>query len=441
MLRIFISYRREDSSGYAGRLFDSLEHRFGKTNIFMDIDSLAPGVDFFQVINSSVGSCDLLLAVIGKNWLSAKDEDGRARLENPEDFVRLEISAALKRDIRVIPVLVGGARMPRSQELPEELEGLARRQAFALHDDAWRPRIDWLIRNIEAHEETARTTREEQQRREAAEAAQKLERERIEAGRAAALREAEQERVAQEAEQARKAEHARLEQDQKAAPKDAPAAAETAPFQLLSEPRPSGSRYRRVVTGAAVAASAVLLAVVIMHFLSSTPPVQKTTDASSENANASATPAVAPAVEHSTPTKPRVFNSPSATDSKDTHEEFPPKKKKTTESTSNMTRQPQNVPHGPVPIGGRVAEANLMHKVQPTYPAVAKSARVQGTVEFTATISKEGDVEDLQLVRGHPLLVDAARDAVKQWKYRPTLLNGEPVEVITDVILNFTLSQ
>jgi protein TonB len=95
----------------------------------------------------------------------------------------------------------------------------------------------------------------------------------------------------------------------------------------------------------------------------------------------------------------------------------------------------------PVRVGIGVAEANLIHKVLPVYPALAKSARVQGTVEFTAIISKEGTIENLRLVHGHPLLVQAAREAVLQWKYRPTLLNGEPVEVVTDIIVNFTLSQ
>ncbi len=98
-------------------------------------------------------------------------------------------------------------------------------------------------------------------------------------------------------------------------------------------------------------------------------------------------------------------------------------------------------PTGPVQIGGRVAEANLIRKVQPVYPPLAKSARVQGTVEFTAIISKDGNIEDLKLVRGHPLLVNAAKEAVLQWKYRPTQLNGQAVEVITDIIVNFTLSQ
>lgn len=98
-------------------------------------------------------------------------------------------------------------------------------------------------------------------------------------------------------------------------------------------------------------------------------------------------------------------------------------------------------PSKPLRVATGVAEANLIHKVMPVYPPLAKSARVQGTVEFTAIINKEGTIENLRLVHGHPLLVQAAREAVLQWKYRPTLLNGEPVEVVTDIIVNFTLSQ
>lgn len=98
-------------------------------------------------------------------------------------------------------------------------------------------------------------------------------------------------------------------------------------------------------------------------------------------------------------------------------------------------------PPKPLRVATGVAEANLIRKVMPIYPALAKSARIQGTVEFTAVISKEGTIEHLQLVRGHPLLVQAAKEAVLQWRYRPTLLNGQPVEVVTDIIVNFTLTQ
>jgi protein TonB len=88
-----------------------------------------------------------------------------------------------------------------------------------------------------------------------------------------------------------------------------------------------------------------------------------------------------------------------------------------------------------------ISASSLIHMVQPQYPPLAKVNRIQGIVEFTATISKQGTIEGLTLKSGHPLLVNAAREAVLQWRYRPTILNGEPVEVITDIIVNFTLSQ
>jgi protein TonB len=98
-------------------------------------------------------------------------------------------------------------------------------------------------------------------------------------------------------------------------------------------------------------------------------------------------------------------------------------------------------PPAPLHVSSGVVESNLIHRVQPAYPPLAKSARIQGIVEFTAIISKQGTIENLQFVRGHPLLVNAAREAILQWRYRPTLLNGEPVEVITNILVNFMLNQ
>src|ERR1043165_3354644 len=106
---IFISYRRNDSAGYAGRLFDGLSAHFGEDQIFMDIDYIEPGEDFVQAIETAVGSCEILIALIGPSWLTIENVTGR-RLDNPNDFVRLEIVAALARGIRVIPVLVQGAQ-------------------------------------------------------------------------------------------------------------------------------------------------------------------------------------------------------------------------------------------------------------------------------------------------------------------------------------------
>jgi uncharacterized RDD family membrane protein YckC len=130
--RIFISYRREETAYPAGWLFDRLAGRFGGGQVFKDVDSIDPGDDFVDKITRAVGSCDVLLALIGDQWLTITDQDGRRRLDSPEDFVRVEIEAALARNVRVIPILVDGARMPRADELPDSLAKLARRQALEL---------------------------------------------------------------------------------------------------------------------------------------------------------------------------------------------------------------------------------------------------------------------------------------------------------------------
>src|SRR5262245_24153850 len=127
--KIFINYRRDDSIGMAGRLQDRLAQTFGHDNLFIDVGNIPVGADFVAHLNSQVAGCNVLLVVIGPNWLNAKDESGRRRLDDPEDFVAIEIAAALTRDIRVIPVLVDAARMPKASELPNSLKALARRQA------------------------------------------------------------------------------------------------------------------------------------------------------------------------------------------------------------------------------------------------------------------------------------------------------------------------
>jgi formylglycine-generating enzyme required for sulfatase activity len=150
MASIFISYRREDSAAHAGRLYDRLHAHFaGKHEVFMDLDSIEPGEDFVDAIKRTVAKCDVLIAVIGKQWLACVDEQGRARLQNPEDFVRVEIQTALDRKIRVIPALVGGALMPGSQDLPPELSGLAVRHALPIHDDSFAQSVNRLIGSME----------------------------------------------------------------------------------------------------------------------------------------------------------------------------------------------------------------------------------------------------------------------------------------------------
>jgi membrane-associated protease RseP (regulator of RpoE activity) len=141
---IFISYRREDCPGHAGRLFDHLRARFGAESVFMDVTDIEAGVDFTDVLQRAVGSCDVLLAVVGREWLTCTDRNGQRRLDDPNDFIRLEIGIALTRDVRVIPVIVEGAAMPGASDLPPDLAALAKRQAVELRDARWIADVDNL---------------------------------------------------------------------------------------------------------------------------------------------------------------------------------------------------------------------------------------------------------------------------------------------------------
>jgi hypothetical protein len=132
MAGIFISYRREDTAPWAGRIYERLAHQIDRGQLFMDVDNIAPGMDFVRVLEDQVGACDVILVVIGKDWAEAKNAKGQRRLDDPHDFVRIELEAAVKRDIRIIPVLVDGAQMPAGNDLPEGIRPLARRQAVEL---------------------------------------------------------------------------------------------------------------------------------------------------------------------------------------------------------------------------------------------------------------------------------------------------------------------
>lgn len=134
MPRVFISYRREDSAAYAGRLFDIISTEFGSENTFMDVDDIKGGDNFVAVIDRSLDVSDALLAVIGSHWISVTEQGGGRRLDNPHDFVRAEIAKALERGIRVIPVLVGGATLPHPDDLPANLQPLCQRQAVEIRD-------------------------------------------------------------------------------------------------------------------------------------------------------------------------------------------------------------------------------------------------------------------------------------------------------------------
>lgn len=135
MAGIFISYRRADSDGWAGRLRDTLRARFGN-RVFQDVENIADGEIFSEVIGRALQECDVALIIIGPNWASAQNAEGR-RLDQADDWVRTETSLVLNRGIRVIPVLVGGASMPRAEDLPEELRSLTKRQAREIRSSSW----------------------------------------------------------------------------------------------------------------------------------------------------------------------------------------------------------------------------------------------------------------------------------------------------------------
>jgi len=148
MRAIFISYRRDDTEGHARTLFQDLVKEFGEQAVFMDVAGIAPGRDFRKVIDENTASCCVLLAIIGKNWISTTDDSGAPRLADPLDFVRLETASALKRDIPVIPVLVHGAHMPKAEQLPDDLKDLVFRNNVELTHARWDSDVRVLIHSL-----------------------------------------------------------------------------------------------------------------------------------------------------------------------------------------------------------------------------------------------------------------------------------------------------
>jgi hypothetical protein len=143
MAGIFVSYRRDETAAHAGRLADRLVDHFGESQVFMDVDSIGLGLDFVQVLQDAVGACEVMLVMIGRNWVTP-------RLAEEDDYVRIEVETALERSIRVVPILVGGAQLPQPAELPESLQPLTRRQAFELGDATFRADAGELLDRLDA---------------------------------------------------------------------------------------------------------------------------------------------------------------------------------------------------------------------------------------------------------------------------------------------------
>lgn len=156
--KILISYRREDSAHVTGRIYDRLVQQFGRTAVFKDVDSIPLGIDFRTYLDQQVAKCDVFLAVIGRNWMKPQGQKGKSRLADPADFVRLEIEAALKRQIPVIPVLVEGASIPPVDRLPTSLQGLSYRNGIVVRPDSdFHRDMDRLIDHLRAQGEGQQT--------------------------------------------------------------------------------------------------------------------------------------------------------------------------------------------------------------------------------------------------------------------------------------------
>jgi TonB family protein len=471
---IFVSYRRSDSQGEAGRLFDDLVKHFGEYMVFMDVAGIEAGRDFRKAIEESVAKCGVLLVVMGPEWLNAKDERGARRLDDPADFVRIETAAALRRDIPVIPVLVRAARMPSAEHLPEELKELPYRNCIELTHARWRSDIQLLIDalrrllgdSIQAGTRVGANAATASARRTQQEATESSKRE---DGSSARIDPAAVQQVSRElalrigpiadivvkraASRCNSVEDLYLEvaaeidspDDRqkfllKRAPipsiplADVPGAA-TPPKNtsgaIRSLPLSEGgsvpaktaspatgtrllSRWKYLLLTSAGSVLLILMLILGIRFFASkvAGPSQMPQTSPQETQQESAP------VKTGTPPPPPEASGPA-----------------TRPTDESEPRSPERVR-----VPQEVSRELLITTILPVYPPLARQAHVQGTVVLDADISKAGIVETLRAVSGHPMLIPAAVDAVKQWRYKPYVLKGEPVAVNTQIVVNFTLT-
>ena len=158
---IFISYRRDDTEGEAGRLFDDLTRALGDDAVFMDVSGIDPGTDFRKAIDDNVGGCGVLLAMIGPTWATITGAGGQRRLDDSNDYVRLEIASALRRNIPVIPVLVHDAKMPHHDQLPDNLQDLAYRNSVEITHARWNSDVQLLIKALISYVHSSKSTETE----------------------------------------------------------------------------------------------------------------------------------------------------------------------------------------------------------------------------------------------------------------------------------------
>jgi TonB family protein len=481
---IFISYRRNDSQGEAGRLFDDLVQRFDENTVFMDVTAIEAGRDFRKAIEEGVTKCGVLLVVIGLDWLSVKDEHGTRRLDDAGDFVRIETASALKRDIPVIPVLVRGAKMPTAEQLPDDLKDLAFRNCIELSHTRWKSDVQLLIDalrrlpGISATKESAGTGQ-------ALKIPEKTASYKAESEGLAAIDPADIERVsrelavcigpiafvvvkraavscasvedlylkvADEIDSREERERFLRHTSVSSTPLPQAAGAVTSISETRIEPpspraensdvpsktasavaragQPKGSKYTLVAGGAVILL--VLLTWLLWLVLHNKPSSQTAQTSRPEKDAARGS-------ETKTPL-PVAIAVPPARSDQSNKAETPT----SVEANRAQTKNDQPKSEGPklpqrVRVPPDVSSGLLIKEVQPVYPPLARQANVRGMVVLDVDISRDGAVETLRTLQGHPLLVPAAIDAVKQWRYKPFIQNGQPTPISTRVKVNFTL--
>jgi TonB family protein len=481
---IFVSYRRNDSQGEAGRLFDDLAKHFGEHAVFMDVAAIEAGRDFRKAIEEGVTKCGVLLVMIGLEWVDAKDEHGARRLNDPSDFVRIETASALKRDIPVIPVLVRGAKMPSAEQLPEELKDLAYRNCIELTHARWRSDIQLLIEVLrrlvgdtnqagtKASPDKATASAQPGTPQQEATASSKLEDESSARIDPAALQRVTRElalrigpiagivvrraashcssledlylKVAEEIDS--REEREKFLRERAAipssplpkVPRAATLAKNTSGGSGLPPPSegddvasetnlpatgmqsPNRRKYLLLAGGGGV--FLILMFVLVSHF------------APSGRAGSSHTAQSLPQEMHIAESAPVKTGTPQPA------AEAPAKKDEAVPSpAARGADESERTSPKRVRVPAEVSMSLLVGRVEPAYPIVARQAHVQGTVVLDADISKDGTVETLRVISGHPLLIGAALDAAKQWRYKPYVQNGRPVAVETQISIGFTI--
>ena len=443
--------------------------------VFMDVSAIEAGRDFRKAIEEGVVQCGVLLVLMGPEWLHAKDKSGVRRLDDPSDFVRIETASALKRDIPVIPVLVRGAQMPRAEQLPDELKELAYRNCVELTHPRWRSDINLLIEALRrvvgdaSQNETiqGKVPAPPSNPKDEAESSSHLQAANLSridpaaiervirdlalrigpiAGvvvKRAAMRcgsvEELYRKVAEELDSAEEREKFLRQGVLAPTPQPdfphptTPAANSPARLEVSAPSDGEGApRGRAAATGRSrskyfllVGVASVLLILTIALGLHFRP---------SRGLGSSESRRPAQGKPPETRVAKAALEKPTETSSTGTAAERG--------ETSPAARRADG---GALPRAQRVsitqgvAQGLLVKTVVPVYPSLARQAHVQGDVVLDADISKDGVVEELRALRGHPMLIPAAVEAAKQWRYRPYVLNGEPVAVNTQIIVKFTL--